>query len=80
MNDIFSKRVLSVDEVATLTGFSRAYVYKLVTYKLIPYSKPLGGKLFFDRVAVEDWMLGKSVPTKREMEIKSATYCKTGKL
>lgn len=43
MND----RILTTDEVAEITKYSRGYIYQLAKRGLIPYHKPNGGKLFF---------------------------------
>jgi excisionase family DNA binding protein len=52
-----SKRVLSFDEGVKLLGYSKSYVYKLTSAKIIPFSQPHGKKIFFDREKLEAWML-----------------------
>lgn len=55
------KDILNVEDLAFYTGYKPAYIYKLVHESKIPYWKPEGGgsKLFFDRKAINEWLLGK---------------------
>ncbi|WP_449401362.1 helix-turn-helix domain-containing protein [Chryseobacterium wanjuense] len=39
----------NVEELADYTGFSKSYIYKLVHSNIIPYSKPNGKTLFFEK-------------------------------
>jgi excisionase family DNA binding protein len=47
MNPILSDKPLTVDQAAEYTGFSQAYIYKLVHLKKLPCYKPGGGKILF---------------------------------
>ncbi len=62
--------VMSVDEVAKLTGYSKNTIYQLVHFDKIPYHKPENGgrRLIFFRSEIEEWLQG----TKRET---SKEYC-----
>jgi len=55
------KRWLSVKELATYLGYSKDRIYKLKDETFIEeihfYKKT--GKIIFDRVAIDDWMVGK---------------------
>ena len=62
-NQAASKEVLTFDEAALFTGFSKSYLYKLTSAGIIPHSKPNGKNLFFDRVKVQTWLLGKPIKT-----------------
>ena len=64
-----SKNVLSIDEVALLTGYSVKYLRLLISKRDIPYYRR-GNRLFFCRSEVEGWMLGQRVPTNEEVMIK----------
>lgn len=41
------KEMLTVDDVALMTGYSRRYVLKLANTGLLPYYKPFDKALFF---------------------------------
>ena len=64
-----SKNVLSIDEVALLTGYSVKYLRLLISKRDIPYYRR-GNRLFFCRSEVEGWMMGQRVPTNEEVMIK----------
>lgn len=70
------KSVLSVKELATLTGLSVGYIYNLVSAKKIPHYKSEGGKLtFFKKSEVEEWLCATRVPTYTEVEQQAMAYC-----
>lgn len=49
MNIQFTDKPLTVEQAADFTGFSKAYIYKLVHLKKIPCFKPEGGKVIFSQ-------------------------------
>lgn len=62
------KPILNVEELADYTGFKKSYVYKLVHENLIPFSKPNGKVLFFDRQKIDDWLLNNKYKSSEEIE------------
>ena len=63
-----TKKVLTVKELATITGLSVGYIYNLVSAKKIPHYKSNGGKLtFFKREEVEYWLCDTRVYTYDEL-------------
>jgi len=52
-----TKKVLSFDEACRYTGFTSSYMYKLTANGSIPFSKPMGKVLFFDRQKLDEWLL-----------------------
>ncbi|MDV3794391.1 DNA-binding protein [Elizabethkingia anophelis] len=74
-----AKDILNVEELADYTGFSKSYIYKLVHSSTIPYSKPNGKTLFFEKSKIDDWL--KSNYSKSDSEIKqeAQTYIFNGK-
>jgi len=77
---IGTKKALTMNDTALLTGLSKSHLYKLVCAKKIPYYKSQGGKLtYFDKSEVEAWQLQHRVKTTDEVETEAATYVVTGK-
>jgi excisionase family DNA binding protein len=73
-----NKNVLTVGELALLSGLTKGYIYNLVHYKKIPHYKSEGGKLvYFKKSEVEKWLCAKYVPTQAETEAKAVAYCVT---
>lgn len=77
-----AKSVLSIDDMVLLTGLSKGYIYKLTCRKEIPYYKPNGKLIYFDRQEVEGWMKQNRVNSIAEAEQKASKYLmeKGGKL
>jgi len=74
-----SKKVLTFDDVAILTGLSRSYLYKLTSTNQIPHYKPSGKQLYFDREEIESWLKQNRVATVEETERKATNYVVTGR-
>jgi excisionase family DNA binding protein len=54
--NIKEKEFLNFKEIIELLGVSRSTLYKLSASGKIPHYKPTGGKLFFKRTEVLDWV------------------------
>jgi excisionase family DNA binding protein len=54
--NIKEKEFLNFKEIIELLGVSRSTLYKLSASGNIPHYKPTGGKLFFKRTEVLDWV------------------------
>jgi len=75
-----AKRVLTMSDVALLTGLSKSHLYKLCCAKKIPHWKSDGNKFsYFDKSEVEAWQLKHRVKTVDEVETEAAAYVVTGK-
>lgn len=55
------KTVLTLDDVVEYTGFERAYLYRLMSERRIPYSKPTGKSAFFSKEELDKWLLSNPV-------------------
>ena len=64
------KSILNVEELAEYTGFKKSYIYKLVHEKIIPYSKPNGKVLFFERKVIDEWLLNNPSNQKKKYKEK----------
>ncbi len=74
-----AKDVLTLEEVSLMTGFSVSNIYRMTSNRTIPFYKPLGGKLFFDKKEIENWLRKNKQETVAATESKAATYCFTHK-
>jgi len=72
-----NNRVLTFEQACLLTGYSASYMYKLTSAAIVPFSKPNGKKIFFDREKLENWMLSNSSTSQAEKQIQAATYVTT---
>ena len=74
LSTLAAKNVLNIDDVAILTGMSKGYVYQLTHDKKIPFYKPTGKQIYFDRSEVEAWMKRNRVNSVDEAQSKAVSY------
>ena len=68
------KKVLNFDEVCDYTGISKSYLYKLTSQNKIPFSKPNGKVIFFDKEELDKWLLLNKQKTVMEIEEDASNY------
>lgn len=68
------KSVFNLDDLVEYTGFKKSYVYKLVHRNEIPFSKPTGGMLFFEKKAIDEWLLSKYHNSESQLEQEALDY------
>ena len=68
------KEVLTFSEACDYTGISRSYLYKLTSSGKIPYSKPNGKMLFFEKRKLVEWLLQNKHKSQDEIEMEAAAY------
>lgn len=74
-----AKNVLTLDEVALVTGLSKGHIYRLTSTHGIPHYKPNGRNLYFNKNEVEEWLLRNRVDTIEEINNRATTYVATHK-
>ena len=67
------KIVLTFDEAAIYAGLSRSYLYKLTSTGKIPFYKPNGKLIYFEKSQLEKWLM-RNQEVHEEIESKAATY------
>lgn len=70
-----NKEVLSPDECALMINISTSRLYALTSQRAIPFYKPSGGKIFFRKSEIEEWILSNRKATNKELESIAATHC-----
>jgi len=61
-----TKDVFNLEELSIYTGFSKSYVYKLTSGGHIPYFKPNGKTVFFERKEIDSWLLTNKQEVKEQ--------------
>ena len=69
-----AKNVLTIDDAAVLTGMSKSHLYKLTCSKQIPFYRPNGKLVYFDRQELEGWLKQNRVNTTAEAEQQAISY------
>ena len=67
MTLLAAKDVLSVKDVALLTGFKESYIRKLVEESKLPHYRPLGKTLFFDKAEIISFLRTNRIPSAQEI-------------
>ena len=75
--DFSNNKVLTFEQGCMYLGYAKSYVYKLTASNILPYSKPNGKSIFFDREKLESWMLSNAKKSLAEKQIEAATYVST---
>lgn len=75
LTKLAAKNVLTLDDVVLLTGLSKNHLYNLTSRNEIPYYRPRGKFIYFDRAEVEAWMKQNRVNTREEAKSQAAAYC-----
>ena len=68
-----AKTILTLEEVAKYTHYSKSYIYKLTSRREIPCYKPNGKQLYFKRTEIDEWLLTNRKMTNKEIESEVAT-------
>ena len=73
---LVKKKVFNVSNLQMYTGWSLSKIYKLTSARLIPFSKPTNGSLFFEREKIEEWLLQNPSYAEEELEEKLNAHLK----
>jgi prophage regulatory protein len=71
-NNLAWKTVFNMNEACEYTGFSKSTMYKLVANEVIPFSKPNGKMIFFDRQKLDDWLLSNGSYSESQLVFNSS--------
>jgi excisionase family DNA binding protein len=75
--DFLNNKVLTFEQGCQYFGYAKSYVYKMTSAGILPYSKPNGKSIFFERKKLEAWMLSNVTRNRAEKQIESSTYVTT---
>jgi len=62
------------NDAAEYLGISKSYLYKLTSGGKIPYYKPFGKKIYFDKVMLDDWVYQNPVKSNTQIEAEAENY------
>ena len=77
MQAINAKEVLSLEECAMFTGYSKNHLYRMTSQRQIPFYKPMGGRITFKKSEIEAWLLQNRQATDAEISSRATTYVRT---
>lgn len=62
-----TKPFLTVEELASYLGVKTSYIYKMTHNREIPFYKPGGKMIYFNREEIDEWVLSQRVATADEI-------------
>lgn len=65
---ISQKTVLNFEELVEYTGLSQSYLYKLTSKGDIPFYRPNGKQLYFNKLEIDSWLLRNRSKTNEEIQ------------
>ena len=68
------KEMLTLNELAQYTGFSKSHIYKLTHQNKIPHYKPSGKCIFFNLNEVNDWLMQNRTSSISEIEQQASEF------
>jgi excisionase family DNA binding protein len=68
VQNIQQKQILSFREALVYIDMSESFLYKLVYKRAITFFKPNGGKLYFKKSDLDDWMTQNELKCTRVLE------------
>lgn len=71
---IGQKSVLSVEDLVEYTGLSQSYLYKLTSRGAIPFYRPNGKQLYFNKEEIDKWLLRNRSKTSEEINSEAVTH------
>ena len=72
--NLIGKEVLNFNETAKYLELSHSHLYKLTSASTIPFYKPNGKKLYFNRIELDEWLLRNRNTTVDEIDQRAADY------
>ncbi len=73
------KLILTTGEACKYLDLSKSSLYKMTYKKKIPFSKPNGGKMYFRKEDLDNWMLSNKSNSTDELENEVLSYLNRGK-
>lgn len=67
------KDVLTIEECAAYTGYTKNHIYRLTSQRAIPFYKPMGGKIVFRKSEIDEWLLRNRQATATEIGSRATT-------
>ena len=59
---------IDLDEAAKYLRLKKSYLYNLVHRKEVPFYKPNGKKIYFNKLELNNWIISSKVKTINEVE------------
>jgi len=77
--DAKNAEILTTEAAATYLGLKKSYLFRLVHFKKLSYSKPQGGKIYFTKADLNNYMMKNRCKSGAEIEGEADKYLRKTK-
>ncbi len=74
-----TQTILITGEACEYLRISKSSLYKMTSKRKIPFTKPNGGKMYFLKEDLDNWMLSNKSKSTEELESEMFNYLNKGK-
>ena len=67
-----TKEILNLEEASAFLGIAKSTLYKMTHLNQLPFFKPAGKLIFFEKKALLDWVRGVKVMSQEEIRTEAA--------
>ena len=67
-----TKEILNLEEASAFLGIAKSTFYKMTHLNQLPYFKPAGKLIFFEKKALLDWVRGARAMSEEEIRLEAA--------
>lgn len=67
-----TKEVLNLEEASAFLGIAKSTLHKMTHLNQLPYFKPAGKLIFFEKKALLDWVRGARAMSEEEIRLEAA--------
>lgn len=71
---VSNKSVMTLKDVASYTGLSISYLYKLTMAGILPHSKPNGKQIYVSKAVLDTWLLSKGCKNNEANSVNASSY------
>jgi excisionase family DNA binding protein len=75
----YNNQPLNLEKAAAYLHVSKSYLYKLTSRNQIPYYKPSGKLVYFDKKELDQWILQNRITPKSEIEEDAISHLSFGR-
>lgn len=68
-----TKEILNLEEASNFLGIAKSTLYKMTHLNQLPYFKPAGKLIFFEKKALLDWVRGAKAMSEEEIREEAAS-------
>lgn len=69
-----TEKHFSFNDASVYLNVSKSYLYKITHFKIIPFYKPNGKKIYFKKTDLDNWLFRNRIKSNDEIEQEAINY------